>query len=169
MRWKAKSEKCDCCGEAVPNYSCSCIPTASCPNLLLAGGGPPIKGGGEYRSTCDEGWPNEDGLAMAEEVGCLAMAEKHRNKKRCSRKHGGGGGAGKGGGASNFDFDFDLEHNLMKASAAMGGGGSGVVPLKKVAGIADNAGSAVLATSARISAAPQIKACKPAAEGESSY
>ena len=82
------------------------IPTASCPNLLLAGGGPPIKGGGEYRSTCDEGWPNEDGLAMAEEVGCLAMAEKHRNKKRGSRKHGGGGGAGKGGGASSFDFDL---------------------------------------------------------------
>ena len=38
-----------------------------------------------------------------------------------------------------------------------------------VAGFADNAGSAMLATSARIGAAPQIKACKPAAEGESSY
>ena len=46
----------------------------------------------------------------------------------------------------------------MKSSEAMGCRGSGVVPLQMVAAFADNAGSAMLATLARVSKLPQIRA-----------
>ena len=63
---------------------------------------------------------------------------------------------------------FDLERNLMKSIEAMGYGGSGVLPLEIEAGYADNAEGAMLAPFVRVGAAPPIKACNPAAAGESS-
>ena len=64
--------------------------------------------------------------------------------------------------------NFDFERNLMKSTEAMGYGGSGVLPLEIEAGYADNAGGAMLAPFVRVGAAPPIKACNPAAAGESS-
>ena len=60
----------------------------------------------------------------------------------------------------NYNFStFVWEFNLMKPSKAMGCRGSGVVPPEMAAAFADNAGSAMLATPARVSELPLIIVC----------